>query len=109
MGALEINQQTIRSTPVMFGEADIIKTLQLTPGVSAGTEGTAGMYVRGGNVDENLFLIDGNPVYQINHIGGIFSAFNPEAISGMDFFQIRFPLALWGTTFVCSGCAYKRR
>ncbi len=91
MGALEINQQTIRSTPVMFGEADIIKTLQLTPGVSAGTEGTAGMYVRGSNVDENLFLIDGNPVYQINHIGGIFSAFNPEAISGMDFFKSGFP------------------
>lgn len=91
MGALEINQQTIRSTPVMFGEADIIKTLQLTPGVSPGTEGTAGMYVRGGNVDENLFLIDGNPVYQINHIGGIFSAFNPEAISGMDFFKSGFP------------------
>ena len=91
MGALEINQQTIRSTPVMFGEADIIKTLQLTPGVSAGTEGTAGMYVRGGNVDENLFLIDGNPVYQINHIGGIFSAFNPEAISGMAFFKSGFP------------------
>lgn len=90
-GALEINQQTIRSTPVMFGEADIIKTLQLTPGVSSGTEGTAGMYVRGGNVDENLFLIDGNPVYQINHIGGIFSAFNPEAISGMDFFKSGFP------------------
>lgn len=49
------------------------------------------MYVRGGNVDENLFLIDGNPVYQINHIGGIFSAFNPEAISGMDFFKSGFP------------------
>lgn len=91
MGALEINQQTIRSTPTMFGEADIIKTLQLTPGVSVGTEGTAGMYVRGGNVDENLFLIDGNPVYQINHIGGIFSAFNPEAVSGMDFFKSGFP------------------
>lgn len=91
MGALEINQQTIRATPTMFGEADIIKTLQLTPGVSSGTEGTAGMYVRGGNVDENLFLVDGNPVYQVNHIGGIFSAFNPEAVSGMDFFKSGFP------------------
>lgn len=91
MGALEINQKTINATPVMFGEADIIKTLQLTPGVSSGTEGTAGMYVRGGNVDENLFLIDGNPVYQVNHIGGIFSAFNAEAISGMDFFKSGFP------------------
>lgn len=96
MGALEINQKTINATPVMFGEADIIKTLQLTPGVSSGTEGTAGMYVRGGNVDENLFLIDGNPVYQINHIGGIFSAFNAEAISGMDFFKSGFPARYGG-------------
>ncbi|WP_369979505.1 TonB-dependent receptor domain-containing protein [Parabacteroides segnis] len=96
MGALEINQKTINATPVMFGEADIIKTLQLTPGVSAGTEGTAGMYVRGGNVDENLFLIDGNPVYQINHIGGLFSAFNAEAISGMDFFKAGFPARYGG-------------
>ena len=76
----------------MFGEADIIKTFAVDARrVGAGTEGTAGMYVRGGNVDENLFLIDGNPVYQINHIGGIFSAFNPEAISGMDFFKSGFP------------------
>ncbi|WP_374048118.1 TonB-dependent receptor domain-containing protein [uncultured Parabacteroides sp.] len=96
MGALEIDQKTINATPVMFGEADIIKTLQLTPGVSAGTEGTAGMYVRGGNVDENLFLIDGNPVYQINHIGGVFSAFNSEAISGMDFFKAGFPARYGG-------------
>lgn len=95
-GALEVNQQTIRSTPVMFGEADIIKTLQLTPGVSSGTEGMAGMYVRGGNVDENLFLIDGNPVYQINHIGGLFSAFNPEAVKGMEFFKSGFPARYGG-------------
>lgn len=91
MGAMEISQQTIRSTPVLFGESDLVKTLQLTPGVAAGTEGIAGMYVRGGNIDENLFLIDGNPVYQINHLGGIFSAFNPEAVRGMDFFKAGFP------------------
>lgn len=96
MGSLEINQQTIRSTPVMFGEADIIKTLQLTPGVSVGTEGLAGMYVRGGNVDENLFLIDGNPVYQVNHIGGLFSAFNSEAIRSMDFLKGGFPARYGG-------------
>lgn len=95
-GSMEVSQQTIRSTPVMFGEADIIKTLQLTPGVSTGTEATAGMYVRGGNVDENLFLIDGNPVYQINHIGGLFSAFNPEAVKGMDFFKSGFPARYGG-------------
>jgi len=96
MGSLEINQQTIRNTPVMFGEADIIKTLQLTPGVSVGTEGLAGMFVRGGNVDENLFLIDGNPVYQVNHIGGLFSAFNSEAIRGMDFLKGGFPARYGG-------------
>jgi len=96
MGALEINQQTIRNTPVLLGEADIIKTLQLTPGVATGVEGLAGMYVRGGNMDENLFLIDGNPVYQVNHLGGIFSAFNPEVIRGMDFFKAGFPARYGG-------------
>ena len=65
MGALEINQATIRATPTLLGESDIIRTLQLMPGVSMGTEGVSGLYVRGGNVDENLFLIDGNPVYQL--------------------------------------------
>jgi len=96
MGSLEINNQTIRNTPVIFGESDIIRTLQLTPGVAPGIEGLAGMYVRGGNMDENLFLIDGNPVYQVNHIGGIFSAFNPEVIKGMDFFKAGFPARYGG-------------
>lgn len=96
MGKLEINQQTIRATPVMFGESDIIKTLQLTPGVAVGSEGFSGMYVRGGNNDENLFLIDGNPVYQVSHVGGIFSAFNAEAIRGMDFFKAGFPARYGG-------------
>lgn len=91
MGKVEINQQTIRAMPVMFGEADIIKTLQQTPGVAVGTEGFSGMYVRGGGVDENLFLIDGNPVYQVSHVGGIFSSFNSEAIRGMDFYKAGFP------------------
>ncbi len=96
MGAMEFSQQTIRAMPVMFGEADLIKTLQMTPGVAAGTEGFSGMYVRGGNVDENLFLIDGNPVYQVSHLGGIFSAFNPEAIRGMEFFKGGFPARYGG-------------
>lgn len=56
MGTLEVNHATIRATPTLLGEADIIRTLQLTPGVSAGTEGISGLYVRGGNSDENLFL-----------------------------------------------------
>lgn len=96
MGAMGFTQKTIKATPTLFGESDIIKTLQLTPGVAAGTEGLAGLYVRGGDQDGNLFLIDGNPVYQINHVGGLFSAFNPEAIRNMDFFKAGFPARYGG-------------
>ena len=96
MGAMEVSQATIRATPTLLGEADIIRTLQLTPGVSAGTEAVSGLYVRGGEGDDNLFLIDGNPVYQVNHIGGIFSAFNAEAIQGMEFFKAGFPARYGG-------------
>ena len=96
MGTIEVDKATIRSTPTLLGEADIIRTLQLTPGVSAGTEAVSGLYVRGGNGDDNLFLIDGNPVYQVSHIGGIFSAFNAEAIKGMEFYKAGFPARYGG-------------
>lgn len=96
MGTVSLDQQTIKSAPVMFGEADIIKALQLTPGVSTGTEGLAGLYVRGGNMDENLFQIDGNPVYQVSHLGGVFSAFNPEALRGIEFYKAGFPARYGG-------------
>ena len=96
MGTLGFSQRTIRKIPVVFGEADIVKTLQLTPGVSSGTEGLAGMYVRGGDSDGNLFLVDNSPVYQVNHLGGLFSAFNPEVVRGMDFFKGGFPARYGG-------------
>ena len=57
--------QTLQALPSFLGEKDVIKTLQLLPGVAAGTEGVAGMYVRGGNLDENLYLVDGNPLADI--------------------------------------------
>lgn len=96
MGTMGFSQKTIKATPTLFGESDIVKTLQLTPGVASGTEGLAGLYVRGGDQDGNLFLIDGNPVYQINHVGGLFSAFNPEAICNLDFFKAGFPARYGG-------------
>lgn len=96
MGNIELSSVNIKSTPTMFGEADLIKTLQMLPGVSAGTEGLAGLYVRGGNNDENLFLIDGNPVYQINHLGGLFSAFNPDAVKNVEFYKGSFPARYGG-------------
>lgn len=96
MGHTRLNKETIRQTPVLFDEADIIKTLQTLPGVSAGTAGLAGMYVRGGNGDDNLYMIEGNPLYQVNHIGGLFSSFNAEAVKDVEFFKSAFPARYGG-------------
>lgn len=96
MGLLRVDRQTLRKLPVLFGETDVIKTLQLTPGVASGTEGLSGLLVRGGGADENLFLIDGHPVYQTSHLGGIFSAFNPEAVREVSFYKAAFPAQYGG-------------
>ncbi len=91
IGAMNVTKASILSTPVIFGESDVIKTLQLEPGVSAGVEGMAGMYVHGGNADENLYMLDNIPLYQVNHFGGLFSAFNTEALRSVDFYKSSFP------------------
>lgn len=95
-GKITLNAQTLQALPSFLGEKDVIKSLQLMPGVAAGTEGFAGMYVRGGNLDENLYLVDGNPLYHVNHLGGIFSTFNPEAVKTMDFYKGSFPARYGG-------------
>lgn len=95
IGRMNLNVTDVRNTPAILGESDVIKTLQLQPGVSMGTEGLAGMYVHGGSADENLFLLDGVPLYQVNHFGGLFSAFNTEAIKNVDFYKSSFP-AIYG-------------
>ncbi len=96
VGHLTLTHDDIRATPVMFGEADVVKTLQLQPGVSAGIEGLAGMYVHGGANDENLYMLDNIPLYQINHFGGLFSAFNTEAIKNVDFYKSTYPVKYGG-------------
>lgn len=95
-GKISLNSATIRSIPSFMGESDVIKALQQMPGVSVGTEGMAGMYVRGGNADENLYMVDGNPLYHINHLVGLFSTFNPEAVKTMDFYKGSFPARYGG-------------
>ncbi len=95
-GKITLNAQTLQALPSFLGEKDVIKSLQLMPGVAAGTEGVAGMYVRGGNLDENLYLVDGNPLYHVTHLGGIFSTFNPEAVKTMDFYKGSFPARYGG-------------
>lgn len=91
IGKLNVSNKEILNTPTLFGESDVIKTLQLQPGVSAGIEALAGMYVHGGNNDENLYMLDNVPLYQVNHFGGLFSAFNTEAIKNVDFYKSSFP------------------
>ena len=80
MGAKKLTAKEILNTPALFGESDVIKALQFQPGISEGMEGMAGMHVHGGNADENLYMLDNIPLYQVNHFAGFISAFNPEAI-----------------------------
>lgn len=91
MGTINLTRDAILSTPVIFGESDVIKSIQLEPGVSSGIEGMAGMMVHGGNDDENLYMLDNVPLYQVNHLGGLFSAFNTEAVRNVDFYKSSFP------------------
>lgn len=91
IGAKKLTATEILNTPTLFGEADVIKALQMQPGIAEGTEGMAGMYVHGGNSDENLYMLDNVPLYQVNHFAGLFSAFNPEAIRYIDFYKSSVP------------------
>jgi hypothetical protein len=77
--------------PAIFGEIDIIKILQLKPGVKAGPEGTAGFYVRGGGNDQNLILVDMAPVYNPNHLFGFFSVFSADAVEDVVLYKAGFP------------------
>ena len=66
--------------PQLLGELDLIKAIQLLPGIQSGNEGTSGFYVRGGGPDQNLILLDGAPVYNTSHLLGFFSTFNDQAV-----------------------------
>lgn len=91
IGAKKVTAEEVRNTPVMFGEADVIKALHTLPGVTEGNEGMAGMNVHGGNADENLYMLDNVPLYQVNHFAGLFSAFNADIIRYIDFFKSSMP------------------
>lgn len=95
-GKIVINPSTITALPSLTGESDLLKSLQLLPGVKSGTEGTTGLYVRGGNVDQNLYLIDGQPIYNPNHLMGFISTFNTDAIKNIEFYKGSFPARYGG-------------
>jgi hypothetical protein len=80
MGQIDLTTSKMKSLPVIFGEVDPLKTLQLFPGVANAGEGNSGIYVRGGGPDQNLILLDDAVVYNTGHLFGFFSIFNGDAI-----------------------------
>lgn len=96
MSAIDLPVRQIKAVPAMFGEVDVLKALQLLPGVQGGTEGTAGLLVRGGNPDENLLMLDGVPLYNVNHMFGLFSVFNADAIKNVTLYKGSFPARYCG-------------
>ncbi len=83
MGKIDLNMDAVKTLPVIFGETDILKTLQLLPGVRNSGEGNSGFYVRGGGPDENLIILDDAVVYNTGHLFGFFSVFNSDAIKNV--------------------------
>jgi hypothetical protein len=83
MGTIELKPEDIRETPVLFGEQDIMKTMQFLPGIGGTEEGSSGFFVRGGSPDQNLVLLDEAPVYNASHLFGFFSVFNSDAINSV--------------------------
>ncbi len=91
MGVSALAQEQLKDIPSMAGETDIIKGLTLLPGIGTGQEGTANLYVRGGSIDQNLILLDGIPLYNPYHLFGVLSAFNVDAIGGVEISKGGFP------------------
>lgn len=95
-GTINIPVGQLKKVPTLLGESDILKALALTPGVNTGTEGTAGLLVRGGTPDQNLILLDGAPVYNVSHLFGLVSVFNADAIKNVDLYKGGFPARYGG-------------
>lgn len=93
---VEVPVQLIKNIPALLGEVDVLKAIQLLPGVQSGGEGTSGFYVRGGGPDQNLILLDGVPVYNASHLFGFFSVFNADAIKNVRLTKGGFPARFGG-------------
>jgi len=90
-GVEKITIQEINKLPVLFGERDVIKAMQLMPGVKAASEGNAGLFVRGGTTDQNLIMLDNVSVYNASHLMGFFSTFNPNAVRDVTLYKGAMP------------------
>jgi len=96
MSTVRLPMQQIESVPALFGEPDVLKAFALTPGVSTGMEGTAGLLVRGGTPDQNLILLDGATVYNVSHLFGFVSVFNTDALKNAELIKGGFPARYGG-------------
>jgi hypothetical protein len=96
MSVITMPVQQLKSMPAMAGEVDVLRSLSLLPGVSTGSEGSTGLYVRGGGPDQNLILLDGSPVYNASHLFGFFSVFNADAINHVELIKGGFPARYGG-------------
>ena len=96
MGVEHLSIAEAKLLPALFGEVDILKTLQLKPGVQSGGEGTSGLFVRGGSADQNLVVLDNALVYNPNHLFGLFSVFNSDAVQSVDLYKSGFPAQFGG-------------
>lgn len=95
-GLMRLDGEKLRSGVAVFGTPDLIKQLQLLPGVAVGNELMSGLYVHGGDGNDNLFLLDGVPLYNISHFGGLFSSFNTDVVDNLDFYKSGFPARYGG-------------
>ena len=91
-----INAREVKMIPVLLGESDILKAIQLKPGIPSGSEGVAGLFVRGGSNDQNLILLDEAVVYNPNHLFGFFSTFNTDAVKDLKLYKGGFPAQYGG-------------
>jgi len=91
MSVVSVPVSKVAAMPALGGESDLLKSLQLMPGIQSGNEASSGLYVRGGSPDQNLMVIDDVPVYYVSHLGGFVSTFNSDAINSMKLVKGGFP------------------
>ena len=96
IGKNEISGDELRRIPALFGEVDLLRSIQLLPGVNTAGEGTTGLFVRGGSSDQNLIQIDGAPIYNPSHFFGFFSVFNPDAVRDVALYKGNIPANFGG-------------
>ncbi len=94
----KIDLENIDELPAFMGEQDIMKILQFKPGISSGSEASSGLFVRGGQPGQNLFLVDGIEIYNPTHLFGFFSIFNPDALRSVELYKGDFPARFGGRT-----------